>query len=568
MPTNFEEIYRDDRKVDVFLPVPECDVKLNSTRFRGQVDGTLVRHWIRQCGTNHVSCCSAPGVSYPSESILIDVEEMRLYEKPSDTQPKYLTLSYIWGDVQQSLLTQANYERWQKQGALRNVKIPRTVRDAIELTQMIGYRYLWVDALCIVQDDDSIRHHQISQMHQIYQQAELTIIAADAKHCDQGLSGISTMSDRTRRHQTYQLPGTSFMRLPLSTRRSLETSPWRTRGWTFQEELCSRRALTVLPELMLFTCPSATWREDMTDLIDSGPSFSLDSQEGPLLLAPMLRGKQENPLDTNQAIVLFQDLAKQYMHRSLKRSDDIENAFAGVAGMLEDFLGTVHHGIPERCFDEIIHGCWHWDTCLQRRPGFPSWSWTGWIYHPERAEAGIRAPKGMNNMLVFYKVGSDFQLLSQPPERNRLTSVDSPHIWEHFDCDEDSIRAQHLKLKSDSNVPKHLVAFFTSVVTLKLRKLYRHSASQSDFAEYLVVHPVSQKKLTSIQLSSDFVDEKGLVHPFIVIACDLTKAAFRLMLVSFQDSIAERVNVTASNCLVTVYDWLSLTPRKELVVMG
>lgn len=566
MPTKFEEIHRDDRGVDVFLPVPECDV--NSTRFRGQVDGKLVRHWIRQCETNHVSCCSAPGISYPSQINLIDVEEMRLYERPSDIQPKYLALSYIWGDVQQPLLTQARYEQWQAQGALRHVEIPQTVRDAISLTQMIGYRYLWVDALCIVQDDDSNRHHQISQMHKIYQQAELTIIAADAKHCDHGLSGISSVNKRTQRHHTYQLPGMSFERLPLSTRRSLETSPWRTRGWTFQEELCSRRALTVLPELILFTCSSATWREDVPDMINSGAPFSLDLQEGPLLLAPMLRGKQGNFLDTNQAIALFQDLAKQYRHRSLKWSDDIENAFSGVAGMLEQFLGPVYHGIPEGCFDEIIHGCWHWDTSLQRRPGFPTWSWTGWICLPERGEAGIRAPKGTNSMLVFYKVGSDFQRLSQRPGPIRLTNVDSSHIWEHFDCDEDSIRAQHLKLKLDSNVPKHLVAFFTSVVTLKLRKLYQHSIDQSDSAEYVVVHPVSQKQLTSIRLSSHFVDEKGLVHPFIVIACDLTKATFRLMLVSFQDCIAVRVNVTASNRLVTVSDWLSLTPRKELVVMG
>lgn len=493
---------------------------------------------------------------------------MRLYKRPSDRQPKYLALSYIWGVVQQPLLTQANYEQWQAQGALRHVEIPQTVRDAIKLTRMTGYRYLWVDALCVVQDDDSIRHHQISQMHKIYQRAQLTIIAADGKHCDHGLSGISIMHDRIQRHQIYHIPGVSFERLPLSTRRSLENSPWRTRGWTFQEELCSRRALTMLPELMLFTCPSATWREDMTDLIDSGASFSLDSQEGPLLLSTMLRRKQESPLDTNQAIALFQDLVKQYRQRNLTWSNDIEHAFSGVAGMLEDFLGPVYHGIPERCFDEIIHGCWHWDTSFQRRPGFPTWSWTGWLCLPERAETGIRAPKGTNNVLVFYKIGSDFRLLSQPLERIRTTNVDSSHIWEHFECDEDFIQAQHLLLKSNSEVPKHLIAFFTSVVTLKLSKLYRHSIIESDSAEYLVVHPVSQKRLTSIRLGSHFVDDRGNVHPFIIIACDLTKAAFRLMLISFQDWIVERVNVTASNRLVTEDDWLSLTPRKELIVMG
>jgi hypothetical protein len=567
IPTLFEEQYHNNpMDSDIFLPIPECDMK--STGFGERVDGKLVRKWIKQCEADHASCCSAAAVLYPSQLVLIDVERLRLYELPSETQPKYLALSYIWGGVRQPLLMQANFEQWKAEGSLKEVETPQTIRDAMELTRLIGYRYLWVDALCILQDNESIVHHQISQMHNIYQQADLTIIAADGSDCTHGLSGISTENDRILRHRSYQLPGIAFQRLPLSTRYSLEASPWRTRGWTFQEELCSRRALTVLPELMLFTCPSAVWREDLTGPIGLNASTSQNPHAGPLLLEPKLRGQRGSPLEQRQAIELFQELVKQYRQRSLRRSDDIENAFAGVAGMFEQSLGPVYHGIPENCFDEIIHGCWYWDTNFRRRLGFPSWSWTGWIYSPEHSEAGIQTPKGEKSILVFYKVGSDLKLLNRPPEQNQVTNFRTSRLWQHFNQDESLFRARHLKLQSNNNMPNDLIAFFTSVATLKLRRRYPDSIIDSRLIEYVLVHPESQEQLTSIQLSPKFVEKTGLIHDFIVVACDLDRVAFRLMLVSFQDDIAERVNVTVSNRLVTEHGWLSLMPRKELIVMG
>jgi hypothetical protein len=55
--------------------------------------------------------------------------------------------------------------------------LPRTIRDALEVTLSIGYRFLWVDSLCIVQDDDEDRDLQIDMMDEIYSNATLTIAA-------------------------------------------------------------------------------------------------------------------------------------------------------------------------------------------------------------------------------------------------------------------------------------------------------------------------------------------------------------------------------------------------------
>jgi hypothetical protein len=113
------------------------------------------------------------------------------------TKPPYLALSYTWGRVSQPELTKATREQWSIEGSLTNTPIPRTVLDAIHLAKAVGYRYLWVDALCIVQDDSSIRSHQIAQMYDIYQSADLTIVAAGGADCSQSIPGVASRS-RTR----------------------------------------------------------------------------------------------------------------------------------------------------------------------------------------------------------------------------------------------------------------------------------------------------------------------------------------------------------------------------------
>lgn len=58
--------------------------------------------------------------------------------------------------------------------------LPRTIYDAVVATHGIGLRYLWVDAMCIVQDDGDDMVEQIGQMHAVYRSAYVTISAATA----------------------------------------------------------------------------------------------------------------------------------------------------------------------------------------------------------------------------------------------------------------------------------------------------------------------------------------------------------------------------------------------------
>lgn len=538
-----------------------------SPRVTEAIHVDLIKSWLARCKSSHDRCADDLG-AYPRGLTLIDVHRMCLVDVPADgSRPRYLALSYVWGTISQPVLKRAVSKKWHTEGGLRAVDIPETIRDAMQLTGMVGYDYVWVDALCIVQDDSAARDHQITQMHEIYQHADVTIVAADGSDCTNGLPGVSKSGSRVKKHGCIDLPGgLRLQKVPLSTRHSIQESPWRTRGWTFQEELCSRRAIVLLPEVMVFSCPSAVWREDLH--LEDGETLQRD--EGLDSVRPLLLS--HGLLDPGSKISLFRDLVKQYVHRTLSRTDDIENAFTGVAGLLGPTLGPIYHGIPEKAFEEVISGCWSGVTTLRRREDFPSWSWTGWIYSSEQTDMGIRPqvsmPYKFSTPLAFYKLLPVVEALGRRPDG------DVPHdemgsssgLLSHFVPDEAELQTRHKNLAREKDIPSYLIAFHTSCAMLKVRSTPGSAAGAS--REYRVVHPRTNRQMTSIQLPTDFVEKNGSLHDFIVIAHDRARRCFRLMLISRGQFAAERVNVIAQSRPVSEEDWRELGPRRELIVMA
>ena len=120
-------------------------------------------------------------------SFLIDVSEDCIVSAKPDYE--YIALTYAWGKIFSCKLAKDNLETLQMAHALSEAEtaesIPITIRHAIDLTRLLGERYLWVDMLCIVQDErDHLKAQELSKMSDIYHNACLTIIAADGPHAD------------------------------------------------------------------------------------------------------------------------------------------------------------------------------------------------------------------------------------------------------------------------------------------------------------------------------------------------------------------------------------------------
>ncbi len=297
---------------------------------------------------------------------LIDVEQACLVKMPRECQ--YITLSYVWGAIPSFMTTKANLKELESPGILQTLahRLPSTTRDAIDLVRMLGYRFLWVDRLCIVQDDKANVQANVWNMDQIYGQSMLLIIAADGDHADSGLS--RTRPPTEDNPQTILQIEPTLRLITVTDLRTLRAeSTYRRRGWTYQEEFFARRKLIFVGDRVFFECHLARWQEDIVS-------------EGRVMQSELAR-----PLGTwpGDSIYLpYRNSVQDYTSRQLTFPLDVMNAFAGVSNYwAETFGATMKYGLPNSVFDWAI--LWKARLPLRQRQHegctFPTWSWAGWV---------------------------------------------------------------------------------------------------------------------------------------------------------------------------------------------
>jgi len=99
--------------------------------------------------------------------------------------------------------------------------LSNVVRDAIEITEKLGFKYLWVNRYCINQHNSEEKHSQIRNMDSIYNTAELTIIAAVGDNPSFGLPGASSQRPRIPQIEI-SLGGIKYASVPPDPKRLTE----------------------------------------------------------------------------------------------------------------------------------------------------------------------------------------------------------------------------------------------------------------------------------------------------------------------------------------------------------
>jgi len=173
-------------------------------------------------------------------------------------------------------LTKSNMAALKATGSLANNSlICRTVRDAIQVTKSLGIPYLWVDSLCIVQDDPHTLQTHLRAMGSIYESAYVTIVAAEGGDSSFGLRGMS-VSERSPKLTNHELrlPCHTLLADPLEEQVPiLHRSVWDSRGWTFQEYLFSRRLL-IFNGRVHWSCATDRWVEGVEQRIQGPRALS------------------------------------------------------------------------------------------------------------------------------------------------------------------------------------------------------------------------------------------------------------------------------------------------------
>ncbi|KAL9114869.1 MAG: hypothetical protein Q9227_001112 [Pyrenula ochraceoflavens] len=301
----------------------------------------------------------------------------------------YVALSYVWGGAESFKTLQSNVQQLQQDNALAtqaiNERIARTVRDTISLISILGERYLWVDSLCIVQDHASQKHTDINNMAAIFARASMTIISTNgnAGHGLRGLRGISVARNLTQR--TFKIQQGVEVLLAQQTNDQGVTNHWKTRGWTYQEFLFSRRCIIFNGHTVRWVCDQARWYEDVKE------SHQKDTPKNDITL-PRKRPSAAAISLALPDMVQLASMIGDYNSRFLTYSEDAHRAFAGTLSVLcRSFNHGFVYGLPISFLDVAL--LWQPSHTVEPRysstPGvlrFPSWSWLAW-----RGEIDVRS---------------------------------------------------------------------------------------------------------------------------------------------------------------------------------
>lgn len=145
------------------------------------------RAWLAAC-TSDDFCGGLDDVALPSRLIEVsdpDGSSVRLRVTKQGERARYATLSHCWGSALPFKLERRNLEDLQV--AIDTDRLPRSFRDAIGITRQLGFRYLWIDAICIVQDDQADWEAESSKMTQTYSDCAVMIAAAAARDSNHGI---------------------------------------------------------------------------------------------------------------------------------------------------------------------------------------------------------------------------------------------------------------------------------------------------------------------------------------------------------------------------------------------
>ncbi|KAK1842791.1 heterokaryon incompatibility protein [Colletotrichum chrysophilum] len=340
------------------------------------IDPEMLKNWLRLCRENH-SCqsgdSSQESLDFSHCLRFIDLEQEALVScaETGTVVPEYATLSYVWGRAQKLLLRRHNFESFRSSGALspRIPEMEATIRDAMQLVRSIGIRYIWIDALCIIQDCYNDKSRTIPVMDQIYGNAAVNICAASGTSVRNGIEG-SPMTPRNLAH----LPIATCAGLTLMATKTVESriqnTRWNSRAWVFQERVLSKRSLIFVEDCVFFQCHQATWSEEVCSA-SSIPAWTLEMVSSPF------NSIAKNP------VRLYLEYVELYSVRQMASKSDRINGFMGVLAMLKPLLGTTFFfGLPSSYFDLAVL----WETKndeteidWNRMSEFPSWPWCGWI---------------------------------------------------------------------------------------------------------------------------------------------------------------------------------------------
>lgn len=365
--------------------------------------------WINDCISECVDCChhrqfsdalptrliyvgDRAGNEFGNPRLVITAGQGASTEYFATNHPKYAILSYCWGDCAASILITKKTNLEDHLEEIRLEDMAPSCRDAILVTRAIGIEWIWIDALCILQDDREDWEKEASRMAEAYGNAFLTIFPLRSHSSSEPFltqriskdyvdipfkSIINSTIEGTYTAWNHRYVSSN----PMNTLSfDISASKWKYRGWTLQEWMMSIRRLYFGDCGIHFECGNTTKRDDGTSV-------------------PYYYGLRGEWIHQNDLHRTWYDQIQSYATKLLTFENDILPAVSAIASIISDRTG-----------DDYVCGLWRshlaigllWvalspsglldhEEQMKKISSFeayvgPSWSWT----NPARSHMRLR----------------------------------------------------------------------------------------------------------------------------------------------------------------------------------
>ncbi|KAI1749902.1 heterokaryon incompatibility protein-domain-containing protein [Xylaria castorea] len=322
--------------------------------------------WLKDCQEHH-SCKNMPG-AMPMRLIEImgtsETISLRLRQTEEVGRVPFAALSYCWGGEQPMKCLSSNIVSYGT--AIPFEKQPPTIKDAVKVCQGMGLQYLWIDALCIIQDDPNDKSVEIAKMISIYGSATVTIAAARSSSATGGFLGERYPGPREGAIVSYRcfdgtLGSITLVQLDDGVEWGDPIEPIDERGWTLQERLLSSRIIEFGSRQTRWICPGTRasglslegftdgWRRDV-NFSSKRNTEALDFDKIRTMKSTIDFYGQPRTSQFDEylkAMRHWENICETFTERALTLSSDRALAISGIAQIFAELSG-----------DQYIAGLW------------------------------------------------------------------------------------------------------------------------------------------------------------------------------------------------------------------
>lgn len=319
----------------------------------------LARQWLRNCCQSHDFCKSSESRSVPSRLLSVRGAPRLFLAAELQENQEYATLSHCWGTTEFLVLKNSILETFRRR--IPEEALTKTFKDAIEICSYLEIDFLWIDSLCIIQDDPKDWQMESAKMASIYGNSKLNIAADGARDGTIGCflkrkptwrSRVSTILKGE--HVVYESVPDRYGHIPL-----FDDEPLRSRGWAVQEYLLPARTLH-------FTSTQVVWECNENKACETLPNNEI----------------MEMVFTTTTPYLGIEDwysIVRTYSKCRLTKSSDKLEAISGVARNIQGHTKDVYvAGLWRE--DLEMQLCWYacegdaWSRIIPQYRA-PSWSW-------------------------------------------------------------------------------------------------------------------------------------------------------------------------------------------------